>query len=214
MDYVLSMNTTTDSEGAKPYHHGNLREALVEAALGLLERDGAAFTLRAAAKAVGVSHTAPYNHFSDKAALLAVVSIRGFEMLEAAVEAARAEAGADPGAQLAATGEAYVFFAAEHPALFRLMFGPRTEDRYSEAVRAASLSAFEALVRVMRNGMEQGVFRPGDPRASAFTAWSLVHGMAQLAIDRTGPLFPDDRAGIRARLAGSHSLIMEGLSPR
>lgn len=208
------MDTTPESEGAKPYHHGNLREALVEAALGLLEREGAAFTLRATAKAVGVSHTAPYNHFPDKASLLAAVSIRGFEMLEAAVEAARLTAGADSGAQLAATGEAYVVFAAEHPALFRLMFGPRTEDHHSEAVRAASLSAFEALVRVMQDGIEAGAFRPGDARGCAFTAWSLVHGMAQLAIDRRGPLSPEDRAGIAARLAASHAIMMEGLAPR
>jgi len=142
------------------------------------------------------------------------VSIRGFETLEAAVEDARLSAGADPGAQLAATGEAYVVFAAEHPALFRLMFGPRTEDQHSQAVRAASISAFEALVRVMEGGMVTGAFRPGDARAAAFTAWSLVHGMAQLAIDRSGPLSPEDRAGIAARLAASHALLMEGLAPR
>lgn len=208
------MDTPPERQDAKPYHHGNLRDALVTAALDLLEREGTAFTLRAAAKAVGVSHTAPYNHFPDKAALLAAVAIRGFETLERAVEAARVAAGADPGAQLAATGEAYVLFAAKHPALFRLMFGPRSDDAHSEAVQAASLSAFEALVRVMRDGIAAGTFRPGDARACAFTAWSLVHGMAQLAIDRRGPLSPEDRAGIAARLAASHALLMEGLAPR
>jgi AcrR family transcriptional regulator len=208
------MDTTRESSGAKPYHHGNLREALVEAALGLLEQEGKPFTLRAAAKAAGVSHTAPYNHFPDKEALLAAVAIAGFGKLGARVEAARVTAGADPGTQLAATGEAYVFFAAEHPALFRLMFGPRKEDGHSEAVRAAGLSAFEALVRVVQDGMQAGAFRPGDARASAFTAWSLVHGMAQLAIDRTGPLTPEDREGIAAKLAASHGIMMKGLAPR
>ena len=134
-----------------------------------------------------------------------------FETLEAAVEAARAQAGPDPGAQLAASGAAYVFFAADHPALFRLMFGPRQAD---DTVRAAGLSAFDALVRVVQDGMESGAFRPGDARATAFTAWSLVHGMAQLAIDRTGPLTPEDRVEIADRLRASHTVMMDGLRPR
>ena len=199
------------SAGDKPYHHGNLRQALIEAALDILERGSTSLTIRAAAKAAGVSHTAPYNHFADKEALLAAVAIRGFETLEAEVEAARTQAGPDPGAQLAATGEAYVVFAADHPALFRLMFGPRQAD---DAVRAAGLSAFGALVGVVQDGMEAGAFRAGDARATAFTAWSLVHGMAQLAIDRTGPLTPEDRGEIKDRLRASHTVMMDGLRPR
>jgi AcrR family transcriptional regulator len=205
------MDTKQSSAGGKPYHHGNLRQALIEAALDILERGSAPLTIRATAKAAGVSHTAPYNHFADKEALLAAVAIRGFETLEAAVEAARAQAGPDPGAQLAASGEAYVFFAADHPALFRLMFGPRQAD---DTVRTAGLSAFDALVRVVQDGMEAGAFRPGDARATAFTAWSLVHGMAQLAIDRTGPLKPEDRVEITDRLRAAHTVMMDGLRPR
>lgn len=205
------MDTTHTTEGEKPYHHGNLRQALIKAALDILERGSETLTIRAAAKAVGVSHTAPYNHFSDKGALLAAVAVRGFETLEASVEAARDQAGPDPGAQLVATGQAYVFFAADHPALFRLMFGPRQAD---DTVRSAGLSAFNALVRVVQGGMAAGAFPTGDPQATAFTAWSLVHGMAQLAIDRTGPLTAEDRAGIAERLRASHAVMMDGLRPR
>lgn len=208
------MDTTRSTREAKPYHHGNLREALVDAALDILERDEGALTIRAAAQAVGVSHTAPYNHFADKDALLAAVAIRGFRTLEASVDAARDGAGSEPGDQLVATGLAYVLFAAEHPALFRLMFGPRKAKGTGEEVRAAGLSAFEALVRVVRGGMDAGAFRKGDPRAAAFTAWSLVHGMAQLAIDGTGPLTREDRDGIEARLLASHAVMMDGLKPR
>jgi AcrR family transcriptional regulator len=208
------MDETGEKGDEKPYHHGNLREALVDAALGILEREEDPLTLRAAAKAVGVSHTAPYNHFPDKEALLAAVAIRGFSKLEDKVETARTAAGADPAAQLAATGEAYIFFAVDHPALFRLMFGPRKQDGHSEEVRAAGLSAFEPLVRVMREGMEAGTFHEGDVQAAAFTAWSLVHGMAQLAIDRTDTLTPEDREGIAARFRASHAIMMQGLAPR
>lgn len=209
--YLQNMSTTQATDGDRPYHHGNLREALIEAALDILEQGSETLTIRAAAKSAGVSHTAPYNHFADKEALLAAVAIRGFETLEAAVEAARTQAGPDPAAQLAASGEAYVFFAANHPALFRLMFGPRQAD---DTVRAAGLSAFDALVRVVQDGMEAGAFRPSDARATAFTAWSLVHGMAQLAIDRTGPLTAEDRVEITDRLRASHTVMMDGLRPR
>jgi len=204
-----SANATADT---RPYHHGNLREALIEAALEILERDGEDLTLRAAAKLAGVSHTAPYNHFADKEGLLAATAVRGFEKLTAAVEAARLSAGSDMGDQLVATAHAYVFFAAEQPALFRLMFGPRKAN--AEDVRMAGLAAFNALVEVMRDGMAAGTFRDGDPRSAAFAAWSLVHGMSQLAIDRTGPLSGEDRTGISDRLHAAHRIMMEGLQPR
>ncbi len=206
------MDSANETADTRPYHHGNLREALIEAALVVLERDGEDLTLRAAAKLAGVSHTAPYNHFADKEALLAATAIRGFENLKAAVEAARLTVGSDMGDQLVATAHAYVFFAAEQPALFRLMFGPRKAN--AEDIRTAGLAAFNALVEVMRDGMAAGTFRDGDPRAAAFAAWSLVHGMSQLAIDRTGPLTPEDREGISARLYASHAIMMEGLQPR
>lgn len=206
------MDSANETADTRPYHHGNLREALIEAALEILERDGEDLTLRAAAKLAGVSHTAPYNHFADKEALLAATAVQGFEKLTAAVEAARLTAGSDMGDQLVATAHAYVFFAAEQPALFRLMFGPRKAN--AEDVRTAGLAAFNALVEVMRDGMAAGTFRDGDPRAAAFAAWSLVHGMSQLAIDRTGPLSGEDRTGISERLHAAHRIMMEGLQPR
>lgn len=208
------MKSSRLTRNEKPYHHGNLREALLEAALNILEKDSEALTIRAAATAIGVSHTAPYNHFADKDALLAAIAIRGFERLKTKVETARERAGVDAGEQLAATGRAYVLFAAERPALFRLMFGPRKAEAHAEEIRAAGHAAFEALVEVTRYGMASDVFRKGDPQVAAFTAWSLVHGMAQLAVDRTGPLTTEDREDLMVRLLASHDIVMDGLRPR
>lgn len=206
------MENTSDAAAERPYHHGNLRTALIEAGLNILERGDTALTLRAAARQAGVSHTAPYNHFSDKDALLGAIAIKGFEELEAATEHARQSAGPDAGDRLVAAGLAYILFAAERPALYRLMFGPRKAA--ASEVGSAGLSAFEVLVRVMQDGMAEGAFRPGDPRGAAFAAWALVHGMAQMALDRTGPLSAGDRAGIESRLNAAHAIMMDGLRPR
>jgi AcrR family transcriptional regulator len=198
----------------RPYHHGNLREGLIDAALALLEREGEAITIRAVAKSLGVSHAAPYNHFADKEALLAAVAIRGFETLRTRVEAARAAETGDAGDELIAAGLAYVLFAAEKPALFRLMFGPRKAAARADDIQTAAAAAYDALVDIIRPGCENGSFRPIDPETAAFAAWSLVHGMAQLAIDRSGSLTPEDRDGIAARLQASHAIMMGGLRPR
>jgi len=212
--YLLVMTKAPPDTEQRPYHHGNLRSALIEAGLALLERGDTTLTLRSAAKAVGVSHTAPYNHFPDKDALLAAIAVRGFEDLKAATEGARKDAGPDAGDRLVAAGLAYILFAVERPALYRLMFGPRTAAETSEAVAAAGLDTFEVLVRIMDDGIARGDFRAAEPRTAAFTAWALVHGMAQMALDRTGPLTDEDRAGIEARLRASHDIMMQGLRPR
>jgi AcrR family transcriptional regulator len=106
------------------YHHGDLRNALVEAALRLIAEHGAqALTLRAAARAAGVSPAAPYRHFADKEALLAAVAEDGFEKLSRRMRAA-ARGASDAAARLLAIGEAYVAFARAHSAHFHVMFGP------------------------------------------------------------------------------------------
>src|SRR5690606_17147113 len=114
----------------KPYHHGNLPAALVDAALEVLESEGIeALTLRELARRVGVTHAAPYRHFKDKAALLAALAAEGFARLSRAVEARRGEG-------IAGAAEAYLRFAADHPAHFRLMFAP--ERAADPAVSAAA----------------------------------------------------------------------------
>src|SRR5258708_6887496 len=106
----------------KSYHHGDLRRALLDAALALLEKSGVeALTLREGARRVGVTAGAPYHHFADKEAIVASVAEEGFVELGEAMAAARDAA--DPASRLGAMGRSYVRFAVAHPAHFRVMFG-------------------------------------------------------------------------------------------
>src|SRR5215217_3012202 len=110
------MSTSTNA----PYHHGNLRQALLEAALIILQKDGASeLGLRDLARAVGVSAAAPYRHFDSRAALLEALAVTGFQRFSAAMEGVAATNPADP---MAAMGKTYVLFALENANLFRLMF--------------------------------------------------------------------------------------------
>src|SRR5262245_58828234 len=112
------------------YHHGDLRRALVDAAAAIIGEVGAeAFTLREAARRIGVNHRAAYRHFTDKASLLAAVAEQGFrELIDAARAEVAAARAADPEARLLAAARAYVQFAAHRPAHFRVMFGPRLNE--------------------------------------------------------------------------------------
>ncbi len=164
------------------YHHGNLREALLDEAERALDREGAAgLALRAIARAVGVTHTAAYHHFPDREALLRAVAARGFDRFAAALAAGERRMAGARGFQ--EMGVAYVRFAVEHASLFRLMFGPeaaRGRDA-DEALRAASDRAFQVLLagvrRVAPRADEDAV------RRRAVAAWSAVHGLSALLLD-------------------------------
>src|SRR2546428_10887865 len=113
----------------RPYHHGNLRQALIDAALELIEERGVpALTLREVARRVGVTHAAPQRHFAGRAALVAAVAEQGFRGLGAHVAAVRASA-RTPAQQLRALGVAYVEYALAHPAHLRVMFSPEVADK-------------------------------------------------------------------------------------
>jgi AcrR family transcriptional regulator len=156
----------------RPYHHGNLRAALVDPALELVEREGAeALTLRAVARAAGVSPAAPYRHFTDKRALLAAVAEEGFRLMTTALRAG--DAGADARARFRARGLAYVGFATRHPSHFRVMFGRELADRSGyPGLQDAARAAFDALVEGVRDAQEAGAMREGDPRELGLTAWA------------------------------------------
>jgi AcrR family transcriptional regulator len=168
----------------RPYHHGNLRAALVDAALELVEREGAeALTLRAVARAAGVSPAAPYRHFTDKRALLAAVAEEGFRLLASALRGA-GDAGPDPRARVRARGLAYVGFATRHPSHFRVMFGRELADRSGyPGLQDAAQAAFDALVEGVMDAQKAGAMREGDPRELGLTAWAAMHGLAMLFLD-------------------------------
>lgn len=157
------------------YHHGDLRTALVSAAEGLLA-SGATLSLRAVAKAAGVSHAAPYHHFSNLDALLAAVATRGFQDLAAHMEAAHP--GAGTAARLVGHCTAYVAFALARPAAFRLMFSPLLQHKADHpALQTAADGSFEVLRKAAHAHAAEGA----DELALA--GWSLAHGLASLAID-------------------------------
>ena len=170
---MLLMST---SAARRRYHHGNLREALLKAAIELVGEAGpAGFTLREAARRAGVSHNAPYRHFRDKGELLAAVATEGFRELTLAMrEAAARQATAVD--QLKQAGLAYIAFALRRPDHFIVMFeAPLPEIR-------AGREAFETLRHFVEACQREGDLPAGDPLPRALMAWSLVHGIARLAI--------------------------------
>jgi len=166
---------------SRPYHHGDLRRALLAAALYILRTEGsAALTLRAVARRAGVSHQAPYHHFADRAALVAAVAQDGFERLADEVDRARSAA-PNPVAQFQEGGVAYVVFAVRHPEHYRVMFGPELADRSAHAeLDRAARRVFETLSAPPGGLLPPAATGPGAVRS---TLWSVVHGLAMLLID-------------------------------
>lgn len=158
----------------KPYHHGDLRAALLDAADALLDQGGdGAVSLREAARMAGVSPTAAYRHFADKDALLAALALRGFQAFGAAMRAAMASGDPKP---FNARGRAYIRFALARPGRFRLMFGPLlARSAAHPALAAASRQAFDGL---------QGSAPDKD---AALRGWAMVHGLAHLLLDGAIP---------------------------
>lgn len=160
------------------YHHGALREELLEACVRLVEAEGiGAVSLRRVAREAGVSPGAPYHHFPDRAALLAAISVRGFEQLAADLRAARSSAG-EARAVLVAMVVAYVEFARRHKAYFQLMFRPELSrpEKHPDA-RAAGDQAFTVLTEVVAG------CGAADPDGLAVSLWAFGHGLASLVID-------------------------------
>jgi AcrR family transcriptional regulator len=165
----------------KAYHHGDLREALLEAGERMLEREGVAgLSLRKLGRELGVTPGAPYRHFEDKDALLAALAAVGYRRLRN--EMTRdIESVEDAEEQLKRSGTGYVRFATTHPELFRLMFGwtPTVED---EELHEAGEAAYAAFEGILQNCRKQGLLRLSVDEAGLM-AWSAVHGAAFLLID-------------------------------
>ena len=167
------------------YHHGELRRALLDVSVDVIDRRGVdALNLRELAVRAGVYSGAPYHHFADREALLASLAEEGFGYLEAAMIKERDAAPDDATSRLAALGRAYVSFATTHRGHFRVMF--RGNLRSPQLVRAKP-RAFQLLWDAIEDCQRFGVAPRGDPQPLVLTAWSAVHGLATLWIDRALP---------------------------
>jgi AcrR family transcriptional regulator len=168
----------------RPYHHGDLRAAVLAAAEKILEKQGVdALTLRAVARAVGVSHTAPKNHFGDLVGLLSELAAVGYRRYGKALTDAMEAAGQEPRARLKAMGRAYVAFARAHPGLFVLMFRSERLDMTRPSLSVAIESTRQALRETNTSIATAAPLPPLKLAARATASWSLVHGFAVLLLD-------------------------------
>jgi len=162
----------------RPYHHGNLRAALLESAEQTLN-EGGELSLRELARQVGVSHAAPRRHFPDKQALLEALAQDGFERLGRELREAMDAAGPGFEARLLGFSRAYVRFATRHAALLELMFAAKHRPG-AEGLREAADRAFAAPLALIAEGQATGEVVPGDPGRVAMVAWAALQGLAAM----------------------------------
>ncbi|HVJ52316.1 MAG TPA: TetR/AcrR family transcriptional regulator [Aliidongia sp.] len=168
------------------YHHGNLRDALIDAALGLIaERGPTGFTFAEAARQVGVSPAAPYRHFRDREALVAEVARRGFDLFEAALRAGWNDGKPEPLGAMIACGRAYLAFVRRYPSYYAAMFGSDQPAGADPAFQAAGERAFGVLKEAaeMLCGRCPAEVRP-PALMVALHLWSMTHGIASLFLGR------------------------------
>jgi AcrR family transcriptional regulator len=170
---------------ASAYHHGDLKNALIQAGIEILAQEGVrGLSLRKAARQAGVSHAAPYAHFADKQALLAAISTTGHNLLAARLAAAVAAYPTDPLRQLAAAAWEYLDFAMQSPAHFKLTFSSSIEQEGDyPALVAATQQGFAALRAIIERCQFAGLVRPGPVDVIAVAAWSQIHGLAFLLLE-------------------------------
>jgi AcrR family transcriptional regulator len=207
------MTWSRHGEGSerRGYHHGNLREALIEAALNLIAENGPArFTISDAARLAGVSPGAPYRHFRDAEALLMEVALRGFERLADALELAWNDGRPTALAAFGGVGNAYLAFARREPAYYAAMFDTRIEVGAYPPLQAAADRAFGVL-RGAAERLTAGLAPPDRPPSlmMALHIWAMSHGIASLFCRpdrgrRKLPMSPEDllEAGVLVYLRG------------
>ena len=194
------------------YHHGDLRNALIQAATTVLVEKGAdALSLREVARVAGVSHAAPYRHFRDKAALLRVLAQGGFERLTAALNRAAENSPHNPEQKLIEAGVAYVRIVVQHPEITRLMFAGTVEPQQDPAYLAASAASYEALLDIIRQGIAQGTFRQRPPQQLVLVAWASMHGLAMLAVARLLEVDVDDEQALDVLVRSVAANVIYGI---
>ncbi len=169
----------------KQYHHGDLKNALIKAGVEILAKEGVgALSLRKVARQAGVSHAAPYAHFTDKQALIAAISTEGFKVLLSQLEAAISRCAGEPQRQLVEAAWAYVQFALNDTDTFKIMFSGvlEKEQEYPGYVQI-SKSVFKLVVEIVSDCQQAGILRPAPADIMAMVVWSQIHGFLSLLVE-------------------------------
>jgi AcrR family transcriptional regulator len=172
----------TQKKPKSTYHHGDLKNALIEVALEHIARVGAhGLSLREVARSAGVSHSAAYRHFANKESLLVAIAEQGFRELGDTLKSAVQGGADDPAAALRACGVAYVEFGVRHPEHLQIMFGGSIAcPQDYPSLLAVSKEAYQVLAATVGEGLRKRRLRGSDERMVALTSWALVHGLSQL----------------------------------
>ena len=167
------------------YHHGDLKNALIQAGVKILAREGVSgLSLRKVAKQAGVSHAAPYSHFADKQALIAAISTEGFKQLHVQIEEIISAKQNNPAALLVETAWAYMQFALNEPDRFKLMFSSvlEKEKEYPDYVQYSQQN-FSQIVEIVKICQAEKILRTDSPELTTVSVWSAVHGLIMLILE-------------------------------
>lgn len=192
------------------YHHGDLKKALIDSGRNILRKEGInALTLRSAARAAGVSHSAPYAHFADKQDLLAAISTQGFLDLQERLTLSIEKYQISPRDLLIETGWSYIQFAMSEPACFKLMFSGILEDEHAHPeFMSAVRKTYQMLVNVVATCQKTNVLPAGSADETAVAVWSLVHGFVALHLERQFPGTVLEKHKLKELFANSLHLLM------
>jgi AcrR family transcriptional regulator len=204
-----------DEEVPVAYHHGNLREELLDAAAEAVEEEGlAALSLRALARKVGVSHGAPARHFPDKTALLTALATEALDRFQAAMREA-GEKGDSALERYRAIGRCYVRFAIENPAYFHIVGRPEFYSAGDEAFSRGYQEFFDTMSEAAAAAQRESGVPELDPQAFLISTWAMAHGLATLWLDGTleDRIGPVDIEAIAARAFDVVFASSEGATP-
>lgn len=181
----MKSNSPSKKSTKSSYHHGDLRRSLIDAAARLANKVGIeAVTLRGVAQLAGVSHSAPYHHFKNKADMLYAVAEEGFERLDAQLAAGTKNAARRKNPDiLKALGHAYVAFAVNNAHFYRVMFRPELARSAEPEPESARVRAYERLIEAVQQEMDEGGAPSDDCMVEVLRAWCTMHGLASLWLD-------------------------------
>ncbi len=180
------MSTLKKPNQKATYHHGDLKKALIQAAIFLIKKEGyLSLSLRKVSRIAGVSQAAPYRHYEDVEALLADVALEGFKLLTSKLKHVKKLYQKFPLLQFREAGISYVDFALKNPDLFQIMYGNQIENHSKfEALISAEEDTFQVLIEIITECEKQGILVSKNIKKTSMAAWTMVHGIAVLLLGK------------------------------